>query len=412
MPVVRELINRVSFNVKPGTVKNAENAFSKMKSSGLRAATAIKTGFKVAIGGITAASAAGVIALKDLETQTANTNFYSRSKEDAEKILSLVNKIADRSDVISKREAARAAASLSSITANFDIVEKLAPFIEKISIAKLDLDFDDVAQKLREVIKGGDLQALQELVPGIKNELEILSKTTFSKPFGDITEQQRAELTLQTLIKSQGRLNELAEKNKDTLSYTSQQLEETGSDFATRFGKETAPAIKDLLKEINTTIDLISQSESFWNTVKSTVEGISSFLKATRLLFGGGEEGEGEKRLLEARSEAGIGNEVGDFRGNVASQFKEGGTFEDGLLTPIAKIILGPIVEMLKGSQNVEVSGETRIVIEGKDLPQGMDVKRVEQIANQVVNDKVITPIRNVRARNGAIVPNSPGGGL
>lgn len=417
MPVVRELINRISIQLDKGSKKNADNAFDDISKRGKNSAGSIKKAFATIGIGLSLKEVADSIT--EIEQNTASAKFFSRSNKEATTLLDLFSKIEKRSDLISKRESQRALATASSFAIETDTLKQLLPFLEKIQEARPGMDFDIITQRLGDVIKSGDLQALQDLIPGIKSDLELLSKSTFGKPFGDITQQQRAILTLETLVKNRERLNELAKEQSSTITIETNKLKESVSDFGTSFGEKTAPAIKDLLHEINTTLDLLNSSEKFWNTVSNAIGGISSLLSNSRDLLGSisGEKGSFSGSLSsqfnqfqDRRAKEGLTDLrtiLGKVKGAVSSPFESGGTFEHGLLTPVFRPLIGLLEKLgVKGNKQ-EVSGEVRVVLEGRNV-NGMDVKKMEQIANQVVNDRVITPIQNIRARNGDVVPNSP----
>jgi hypothetical protein len=267
MPVVRELVNRISFKVNPGDVKDVESTFKKISKLGLATIT-----------GITVASTK---LFTDFEKNTGASKFFSKNKEEAEALLKVVDEIAAKSENTSRREARQASETLSQLNIRRRTLEEFIPFIEKISIAQPKLDFTQVSESLNRIIKGGDIQELINLVPGIKQQLELLSKTTFGKPFGDILEENRAKLVLDALRENQGRLTELLNEQEQTLNNAFVRVGKDASDFTLKFGEKTAPAIKEALGAVESLIEELNESKGLWDAIDSTVSGISKLIKGT-----------------------------------------------------------------------------------------------------------------------------------
>jgi len=268
MPVVRELVNRIGFKINRGELADAENAFKKLTT---RAAI-----------GLTGIQIAATKTFVDFKKDTADVNFFANNKEEAEAILKLTNEIAEASETTSRREARAAAKTISTFNVNKKLLEEILPFIEKISIARPNLDFTDVVSSLEDVIKGGNIQALLDLVPGIKDELEILSKTNFQTPFADITEEQRAELLIKTLRENRARLTELVAEQKTQIPFFVERVSKESSDFFLNFGEKTAPAMMVLLELISTTIKEINENEAFWEAIATSADAIAKAFLLTK----------------------------------------------------------------------------------------------------------------------------------
>jgi len=251
MPVVRELVNRISFKVNPADKKNAEKAMGDMQKNAKGLLSAV-SGIGKAIGvAIVGGVAVGLRSFREFERDTAKINFFVRNQEEADKLFAIFGKISAGADSISERQATAAQSILSATTLTTGQIEKLAPFIKDLSLARPDLGFEKVASVIESIVTGGDLAALAQIIPGFKDEAEKLSKTSFGKAFGDITGEQRGQLLIGQLKKSQGRIAELVKKQMETLD---QQLNVTTahvSDIFKSVGSEAAQPMKDVLLLVN-----------------------------------------------------------------------------------------------------------------------------------------------------------------
>jgi hypothetical protein len=378
MPVVRELINRISFKIAPGDKANAEKAFSTMKSGA--------KGVIAAVAGITAA---GTKLFADFEKDTGASRFFARNTEEAELLLETLDKIAEKSDTTSRREARRAAKTLQQTRLTKEQLQEFVPLLEKISIARPDLDFAQVAESFRDVISGGDLQQLIEIIPGFKDTAELLSKTTFGKPFGDITDIQRGEIVLDALFKKRTRLNELVAEQQETLVFQMEGLSKEASDFTLNFGEETAPAMTELLKEVRMTIKELNDSESFWTTVKSTIEGITELLRGTKLIsrgFGALFSGDfDELKKIREEGQKGQVEQIGPLQ--------------------LFKNIIDPTKDFrgrpLEGSKNdITINGKITVVNES-----GTEITDMSADITQQVMSELGLTLKQITATNGGIVP-------
>jgi hypothetical protein len=282
MPVVRELINRISFKVNPADKKNAEDTISNLEKGSKRAITNIKGIGKALAASLLAASVASTKMFVDFEKDTGAAAFFARNRKEAEELNSLLDQVAEKSETTSRREARRAAKTLSQTRLTQKQLRDFIPLLEKISVARPDLDFTAVVESFKDVITGGDLEKLIELVPGFKDTAEKLSKTKFKSPFGDITDIQRGEILLDALVESQPKLEKLIEKQRETLNFQFSALAKESSDFALKFGKNIAPAVRDSLVLLKELIQELNKSESFWKTVESTVKSIQSVLQSIK----------------------------------------------------------------------------------------------------------------------------------
>lgn len=299
MPVVRELINRISFKVNPADKKNAKDTISNLEKGSKRAIINIKGIGKALTASLLAASAASTKMFVDFEKDTGASAFFARNRQEAKELNTLLDEVARRSETTSKREARRASKTLSQTTLTQKQLKDFIPFLEKISIARPDLDFTGVAENFRDIISGGNLSGITEIVTGFKDTAELLSKTTFQSPFGDITEQQRGQILLEALIKSQPKLDELVKEQRETLNFQFSALAKESSDFALKFGEEIAPAVKESLIILKDLIKELNESESFWTTVGNTVESIKSGLLFIKDIFSDSEETNGKPKAIK-----------------------------------------------------------------------------------------------------------------
>ena len=282
MPVVRELVNRISFKVNKGDLANVDSTFDKFKGKGKGLISFFGT-----IGGAISKAALAFAGFQltatklfvDFQKDTGASNFFARNKSEAEALLKVVDEIQSKSETTSRRESRQAAKTFSTLNIQRKQLEEIIPFIEKISIARPDLDFTAVAESLKSVVKGGDIQELINLVPGIKQDLEILSKTSFGKPFGEVLEQQRIELVLESLRKNQDRLNELVAEQRTKIPFFIERVSKETSDFFLNFGENTAEPMKELLAAISATIKEINESDEFWEAVRTSAEATKEAIK-------------------------------------------------------------------------------------------------------------------------------------
>jgi len=273
--VVRELINRISFQVDNAEKKKVTNLMKNIDKAGLSTVHGVKGLLKgVTAAALAALTAGGAITVK-YEKAISRANFFSTSVIEADKLKAALNKIAKETDSISDLEAAQAAGILSQMRLTSKQIGEFLPFLRNVSIARRDLDFTDVAENFREVISGGNLDKLIELIPGFKTTVELLSKTKFKAPFGDLTDVQRAKVVLQAYKDSAGALDELAKAQKETLDL---QLEETSAAFSNlgkHFGDGLKPGMIEVLKLVEDTMKTLKEADFVGKVTKASSDMMS-----------------------------------------------------------------------------------------------------------------------------------------
>lgn len=233
MPVVRELVNRISFKVNPADKKNATDVINSLDQGSKRAVTNIKGIGKAIAATLAGASAIAAKVSVESEQNRASVAFFSKNKEQREEIIALSEKQADISELISKREAIQAAKTFSRLNISKKQLEDLIPLAAKVQEARPDVDFNEVTKLVSDVIAGGDLKAITELAPGFKGEAELLSKTKFGGAFGEITQEQRGQILTDVLKKALPEIEKLAKEQADTISFQFTRIGASGSDIVT-----------------------------------------------------------------------------------------------------------------------------------------------------------------------------------
>lgn len=407
MPVVRELINRISFKINPADRKNAEDTFVKMKNLGSGVIDAIK-GIGVAFAG---AAAVGTKSFSEFEKDTARLDFFVRTQEEADQLLILFDKVASRSDVISQRQARAGASIFSTLNLTNEQVQKLIPFLEKLSVARPDLGFVKIGEVLREIIAGGDLDAINQIVPGFKDEFEKLSKTKFPETFGAITGEQRGEILLELLEQSRKRINDLAKKQTETLTFEFKALQKQTSDFSLRFGKEISAPLKETVEIVRELVVELNKSEGFWKFVKETAEIVRDafqFVKDVQekgigVAVTGAETEEEAKNLIrdikeEKKTPGELIQDVRDFIDPAAKGFQE--LFQklpqQGLLAPRQEKSPTKIPDQ---SININLDGRIRV-----ESDNGIELEKVSTDLTSQIFNTLRDSLNNITAANGGFV--------
>ncbi|MCK5601206.1 hypothetical protein KAR91_05035 [Candidatus Pacearchaeota archaeon] len=405
MPTVRELKNRITFNVDKSTVANAENTFGKLKKGAVSVISIVK-GVGAAIVSVVALSSKQFI---ELEKDIGATNFFSRSKEDAKELLRLTQDIAKLSVTTSQREGGQAAAILSQIPGIEKFRKELLPILEEISIANPKLDFTGVTDAFSQLVKEGNLDALKNLIPGSAELLEKLALSTFNFADRTKTAANRTQLFLEQINKVRPELKRLADDQRKTLGFQAAGISKETFDFFTNFGRTVAPEMTKLFEEIRLTIRELNENESFWQGVKEAAELVrDAFREAVflaKLLSGDeetakeairiGREKEAEDRALFEKQKKQIINLLPSF-GTIAS-----GT--GNLLTGALKnqptqsekeaILGGPLDININGRFEVDVRGADNV--DGNQLTEGI---------SKTVIGAIKEKMRNVAAQNGRVV--------
>jgi len=301
MPVVRELVNRISFKISPADKKNALSAMDKMdKRAGdtIKRVGGIGKAISLAIAGLATAGTAAVV---DMEKKSSRINFFARNQEEAEALFAIFDKIAASTDQISRRQAQAGASIFAGMPIKLNQVEELSELAGQLALARPELGFEKIAEIMRSVVQGGDLDAFSRIVPGFKDAQEILEKTTFGKTFGEITSRQRGDLLISELVKKQGRIAELARKHQETTLALTQAFKGVGSDFILKFGEDVQPAINEGLKLATELIKDLIESKGLWEAIGATVNGIVTFIKASRDILKPTEEGKETVRKVKEK---------------------------------------------------------------------------------------------------------------
>lgn len=282
MTVTRELVNRISFKVSAADKKNAIDAINKMDKGSQRVITnagKIGKALKLAVAGLAVASTK---MFTDFERDTGASAFFSRSVEEAKALTKVLDAVAAKSETTSRREARRAAKTLSQTRLTKDQLEEFIPILEKISVARPDLDFTGVAEAFRQVISGGNLDQLTEIIPGFKDTAELLSKTTFQSPFGDLTDVQRGEIVLDAMLKHRKELDKLVQQQRETLNFQFSALAKESSNFGLTVGETISGPVKETILLIRELFAEMNKSKELWELIASTMESITGAIKTLR----------------------------------------------------------------------------------------------------------------------------------
>lgn len=396
MPVVRELVNRISFKISAADKKNAEDAFTKMEKGSQRVITNTgKIGKKFALT-IAGLAAAGTKIFTDFERDTGASAFFSRSANEARALTEALDLVASRSETTSRREARRAAKTLSQTRLTKDQLEEFIPILEKISIARPDLDFTGVAEAFRQVISGGNLDQLTQIIPGFKDTAELLSKTTFQSPFGDLTDVQRGEIVLDAMLKHRKELDKLVQKQRETLNFQFSALAKESSDFGLKVGETISGPVKETILLIRGLFAEMNESKELWKSIESTMRSVTSGIKTLREttlnppaetigLFGTKEQ---QESFLEERGDPTIFKAIS----RILRDFNKSG---------------------IETSRRRVEEGRAKLVIDGKVVLENSNGEKVGELSESFI-DKLSNvfikstdlkgSLNNISASNGAVV--------
>ena len=397
MAVVRELINRVGFRIDRGSLKNAENAFGKLQGSGVSAASLIGGGFKTLLGTLTTVTTAGLKLFSDFEKDVATVKFFSRSADEASRLLNAVEKIRG-AESVSARERAQAAAEFSKLAGvSAESLGDVIPILERISVAQPELDFPDVVQRFVEFIRTGDISALESLGAIGKDLAETFRLSGLNLEQSVKGQRNRFQLLNSELVKSRDRINELAAEFEQTFTFDVTALTTQLSDFTLKFGETTAPAVSELLNSITGTLKELNESESLWESISETINDTSDFLKsAARIVTTTPEE-------LEQRRVEALQNFQPRTAGEVIAIAKE--VFGRAFIGPslrddqgaATRTLRAPITEVLP--REININGE--ITLRGGNTIDQRAVPQTQNIIVQTIKERIIDPMRNQTAKNG-----------
>jgi len=397
MALVRELINRISFKINPADKKNLDDFTAKMNKSffGL-----ISNAKKIGLG-LASAIGIGGRQILSFEKQISETEFFSRSVEEAKRIREIFAQIAKDNDAISKIQAQSGAAIISQLNISTAQVKTLAPLLDKIDRARNKLDFKDVSLLLSQAVGGasGDIDALKALIPGIKNLAELIRKSNFGKPFGDLTEQLRLKVVLDQLIAQQERLNDLGKERNTDLQRQVDIFQNLLSDIFTP-GKKMNEFFTRMLSSVNVLLTSLRRGqlftpEEFKAQKQKDKEKIKSIIKPIRDIKlpsfrGRTQRNEKSRERMEVRRQENI-EDVGNF---LKSLFPFGSeTKTETTLTPNNQ---GKTNGDEGKSINVSVNGTIRV--EGAN---GMEISQMSSELTERIFSEFKTGLNNVRAQNG-----------
>lgn len=298
MPVIRELVNRISFKINPGDKAKAENAMKGIESRG-----AGTIAFFKGLGGVIGAALKAIAALttvgtalfKSYQDNKSVVRFFAGSTEEALKFSKALDTLSD-SEIISKKELAEAEARFARLTVSGDKIVKILPILEDITIAKPKFDFPEVVDIAVSFIKEGSIDALEELgaISTKTAEKYRLSGLSFDKSIKG--QENRFQFLAKNLDENKERLKELAELAKKDLTFSFSRLTKEASDFALKFGETTAPVIKEIVTIARDMIKELNESDEFWKSVKSgaesTLEIIKEAIELAKILTGDDEDSE------------------------------------------------------------------------------------------------------------------------
>lgn len=277
MPVVRELINRISFKVNPADKKNAENTIANM-DKGIKGLLSTAKLLGAALAGTIFAGGAQ---LSKFEKSTSQIKFFSKTKEEAEAIIKIFDKMAEDSKIISEVQGREAGGIISKLNIDLASIQKIGPMLAAIDLSKLDLDFKETTEVFAAAIKG-DLESFNQLLPGFKNVAEQLSKSNFGKSFADLTQQNKFNLFLQEYAKRIGTINRLGKENRDSLTNDINELTESTSDITKQFGVAFETPMRAALVLANELIERLQNNTGFWELIKSVADSLTGAIQFIR----------------------------------------------------------------------------------------------------------------------------------
>lgn len=388
MPVVRELINRISFKPVPGDVENVQAKFLNIKTVGL--------------GAITAITGAGNKLFADFQKDVQTVKFFSKTNEEAEALLDTVEKIRG-AETVSKRERAQAAAEFAKLSnINAKDIEGIIGLLERVAVAQPELDFPETIQTFVEFVKTGDISSLENLGAIGKELGEQLRLGNFSAEQTIKGQENRFQFVGNLLQKNRERINELAADFETTLPFALEKSSKAISDIFSNLGQLTGPEMTDFVNSVTNVIRELNESKEFWEVVRGTLGLMKDILDAGALgirtignVFSGDFEAIGEDfsktsqlRQPGAQKQKGFGEVFGEIRDFVGGKF---------------------------GSEKQEVEVKGELVIRGEDVGN-LDMQQIQGTVNQMIEEKVVQPMRNIIARKGGTIPTPsaprPGGGL
>ncbi len=306
MGVVRELVNRISFKINPGDKAKAENAMKGIEAKGAGTIAffkglggAIDTALK-AIAGLTAA---GAKMFTEYESNQAVSRFFSRSVEEVKQLSDALDTLSG-SEIISKREREQAKALFSKITPDVDQIVKILPILEDITIARPDLDFEQVVELTTQFVKTGDIDALENLGAVGKDTAEAFRLAQLNASTAIKGQRNLFQFLAEGLDRNKEKIKENADLVRDDLGFSFKALAKEASDFTLQFGEETAKPIKEIVIIARDLIKELNESDEFWEGVRSgaeaTLEIIKEAIQLAKILKGEEEDPAQPKSQREA----------------------------------------------------------------------------------------------------------------
>jgi len=410
MPVVRELINRISFKVNPADKKNAETAFNNLKAQGAGAVAAfggIGGAAKKALTAIGLLTAAGTKMFTEFESNKAVTRFFSRSIEEANQLSDIVNKLRG-SEIISQRELEQAKASLSTLTVDLGGIDKILPLLAEVTVARPDLDFNQVVGLVTQFVKTGDLDALERLGAINKDVAERFKLAQLNANSAIKGQRNLFEFLSRSLLENEEKIRSNADAVRDDLGFAFKEVGKQASDFTLKFGKETSGQVKETVQLVRDMLKELNESTAFWEGLRETITTINTALKGTialaKLLSGdtSGTIEKNKQREIEetkrrdiALEDAGLSLDLpmGEFLSRGFQQLIGG-------INTSSKSFAGASSEAAQSlnQTSVNLSGEIKVI--GQNL-QGLDTADMaKQITDRVIS-KVSEGFKNVAAQSG-----------
>lgn len=281
MPIIRELINRISFKVNPGDKAKADAAMEGMEAKGAGTIAFFKSlggAINKTLKAIGLLTAAGAKMFTEYETNQAVSRFFSRTQEEAKQLSDALDKLSG-SEIISKREREQAEAALSKLTVPVDQIARILPILEDITVARPDLDFEQVVGLTTQFVKTGDIDALENLGAVGKDTAEAFRLSQLNASTAIKGQRNLFQFLAENLDRNKEKIKENADLVRDDLGFSFKSLAKEASDFTLNFGKETAPVVKEIVIIIRDLIKELNESDEFWVSVKTGAESTLSVIK-------------------------------------------------------------------------------------------------------------------------------------
>jgi len=420
---VRELKNRITFDVNKGSVANYKSAFSGMKAD---AASIIKKAASIGI----ALTVAGQKFYMDQEKNKASISFYAKTNADAKELLGTIKEFRGKTEIISESDLTKGVALFGQLNVKVgDLRKTILPLLKDINIANPQLGgFSGVMDLLNSWVEGGDLDALKKFGAIGKEMAEALSFTSFDQSVGKAGQENRLNIILSEMIKNAEKYKKLANDVRKTNDFAFRGVTKELSDFTLNFGNSTK-SVNELVKSARDFLKEVNNSKQFWGILEKISDGIfknnNLELNDKRLedLLLNHNQYTDEKnkeefkkrkpdymKLLQDSPEPGIptGSRTKD---------KKEGKFREGIVDTILGGLKygvgmkeGGLFENKSKENKINLSGT--ITVEGKNMG-GFDPRSLQEQINSTVKELAVDPLReslkSIKAFNGGYVSLSGG---